>query len=238
LEQKIDTTLFQGDGRYQVWGLTREVEFDEYAEALLENLRMTIRHIREKNDWQQGDSVRLIFHVYKPLKYKEIEAIKQLVSDLVLDQYEVKFAFIDISHHHPIQLFDPSQTGKKYRSGGEDRYKGVGVPERGIARILDTRTALLHLTGPGDLKTDFQGLPRPLKIELHEESDFDDLIYLVRQIYHFTYMSWRSFSPSTEPITIAYSGMISRALGNLKSIEGWNSSVLTVGSLRNSMWFL
>jgi Piwi domain len=232
------TTLFQGDGRYQVWGLTREVEFDNYAEALLENLRTTIRHIREKNDWQIGDSVRLIFHVYKPLKYKEMDAIKKLVADLISDQYEVKFAFIDISQYHPIQLFDPRQPGQKYRSGREDRYKGIGVPERGIARILDERTAILNLTGPGELKTDYQGLPRPLKIELHDESNFDDLTYLVRQIYHFTYMSWRSFSPSTEPITIAYSGMISRALGNLKPIEGWNSSVLTVGSLRNSMWFL
>lgn len=232
------TTLFQGDGRYQVWGLTREVEFNDYANALLENLRTTIHHVRGKNDWQPGDAVRLIFHVYKPLKHKEMDAIKALVAALISDQYEVKYAFLDISHYHPNQLFDPSQPGRRYKFGQENRYRGVGVPERGIALMLDKRTALLHLTGPGDVKTDYQGLPRPLKVELHEESDFDDLIYLVRQIYHFTYMSWQSFSPATEPVTITYSRMISKALGNLKAIEGWNSSVLTVGSLRDSMWFL
>lgn len=230
------TTLFQGDGRYQVWGLTREVEFENYADALLENLHTTINHVKEKNNWQSGDSVRLIFHVYKPLKHKEMDAIKELVSKLIENQYSVSYAFLDISQYHPNQLFDPRQTGTKAKSS--QKYKGVGVPDRGIALFLDQRTALLHLTGPGDLKTDYQGLPRPLKIELHEDSDFDDLTYLVRQIYHFTYMSWRSFSPSTEPITIAYSRLISRALGNLKMVSGWNSSVLTVGTLRDSMWFL
>ncbi len=62
------TTIFQGDGRYLLWGLTREVEFDNYATALLENLRTTIQYVKEENNWQTGDNVRLIFHVYKPLK--------------------------------------------------------------------------------------------------------------------------------------------------------------------------
>ena len=81
-------------------------------------------------------------------------------------------------------------------------------------------------------------MPRPLLIEVHESSDFADLSYLARQIYHFTYMSWRSFFPGTEPVTIAYSRLIARALGNLKGVDGWNSSVLTVGQLRDSKWFL
>ena len=230
------TTLFQGDGRYQVWGLTREVEFKNYADAILENLQTTVRHVRDKNNWQPGDSVRLIFHVYKPLKHSEMGAIKALVEKLISNQYFVSYAFLDISQYLPIQLFDPRQKGTKIKAS--QKIKGLGVPDRGIALILNQRTALLHLTGPGELKTDYQGLPKPLKIELHADSDFDDLTYLVRQIYHFTYMSWRSFSPSTEPVTISYSRWISKALGNLKAVSGWNSCVLTVGSLRDSMWFL
>jgi hypothetical protein len=85
---------------------------------------------------------------------------------------------------------------------------------------------------------DYQGLPRPLLIQLHEQSDFDDIVYLVRQIFHFTYMSWRSFFPAAEPVTISYSRMIAKALGSLKPVQDWNSSVLTVGPLRGSMWFL
>jgi hypothetical protein len=233
------TTLFQGDGRYAVWGLTREVEFSDYATALLESLRTTIRHVREENDWRGGDEVRLIFHVYKPLKYKEIDAIKALVATMVSDQFSVKYAFLDLSHYHGYQLFDPSEQGVSYSSGrGSQSVKGVGVPRRGIALQLDSRTALLQLTGPAELKTASQGIPRPLRIELHKDSDFTDLTYLVRQIYHFTYVSWRSYFPAAEPVTIAYSRMIAKALGSLRPVPGWNSSVLTVGSLRSTLWFL
>jgi hypothetical protein len=233
------TTVFQGDGRYIVWGLTREVEFEEYAEALLENLHTTIRYVKDQNRWQGGDNVRLIFHVFKPLKNREIDAIKQLVRDLIEDQFLVEYAFLNLSHSHMYQIFDPSQKGVFYRTlAGQRRTKGKGVPKRGLCYQLSDRTALLHLTGPRDLKTAEQGIPRPLSVELHADSDFTDLTYLLRQIHHFTFVSWRSFFPATEPVTILYSRLIAQMLGNLNSITGWSSKVLSVGSLRNRRWFL
>lgn len=233
------TTVFQGDGRYIVWGLTREVEFESYAEALLENLHTTIRYVKGENRWQKGDNVRLIFHVYKPLKNREIDAIKRLVRNLIEDQFLVEYAFLNLSHSHMYQIFDPSQKGVPYRTlTGQRRKKGKGVPKRGLCYQLSNRAALLHLTGPHELKTAEQGIPRPLLVELHPDSDFIDLTYLLRQIYHFTYMSWRSFFPATEPVTILYSRLIARMLGNLKSVTGWSSKVLSVGSLRNRRWFL
>ena len=103
---------------------------------------------------------------------------------------------------------------------------------------LDKSRGLLHLTGPGDVKTEEQGLPQPLLVELHSESSFTDMTYLLRQIYHFTYMSWQSFFPATEPVTIKYSRLIARLLGNLNLVTGWDSTVLSVGSLRDRRWFL
>lgn len=233
------TTLFQADGRYLVWGQTREVAFEDYAAALLENLRSTIRFVRDQNNWQAGDRVRLVFHVYKPLKHREIQAIRTLVRDLAADQHKVEFAFLDISRHHDFYLFDPRQTGVSYYSPGAGRaLKGVGVPRRGECRQLGARTALLQLIGADEVKTDAQGLPRPLLIELHSDSDFTDLTYLVRQVFHFSCLSWRSFFPAEEPITILYSRLIAKALGSLKLVPGWHSDSLTVGSLRNSLWFL
>jgi len=88
------------------------------------------------------------------------------------------------------------------------------------------------------VKTGEQGAPRPLLVELHAKSDFTDLTYLVRQVFHFSFMSWRSFFPAVEPVTILYSRLIANALGNLKLVPGWSSEVLTVGSLRSSKWFL
>ena len=232
------TTVFQGDGRYLVWGQTREVPYDDYPAALLESLRTAVRYVREQDDWEAGDTVRLVFHVYKSLKKREIEATKALVRELLVDAFDVKFAFLDLSWFHPYLIFDPIQQGKTYRSGMGSKRRGQGLPARGLCLQLDERRALLHLVGPDDIKTEEQGLPRPLLVEVHADSDFTDLTYLVRQVYHFTYASWRSPLPASEPVTIKYSRMIARLLGNLKSVPGWSSAAVTTGALRGRVWFL
>jgi hypothetical protein len=233
------TTLFQGDGRYLVWGITREATFDNYPEALLESLRISIRFVKEQNRWESGDPVRLVFHVYKPLKRVEIEAAKGLVSELLSDN-PVEFAFLDLSHRHPYQVFDPSQSGRRYWSieDREHRIKGTYAPSRGTALLLGPRVALLQLVGPAEVKTWDQGLPKPLLVELHQDSDFVDLTYLVRQVFHFSFMSWRSFFPSDEPVTISYSRWISALLGNLRAVPDWDSAALNEMRDRRAMWFL
>ena len=125
------TTLFQGDGRYLVWETTKEAKFESYPQALLESLRKSIRFVQTQNRWEAGDNVRLVFHVYKPLKRIEIETVKQLVKEL-LDNYPVEFAFLDVSHYHPFQIFDRSQKGVSYQSNKTRRYglKGIYAPER------------------------------------------------------------------------------------------------------------
>ena len=233
------TTVFQGDGRYLVWGQTKEVEFEHYADALLERLRATIVHVREQNNWQPREAVRLVFHVFKPLKNAEIKAVKLLVHELVKDKHPVEFAFLDISHHHELLLFDPSQRGKPYWAGrGDRRLKGIGAPKRGRCLQIGPRSALLQLIGVDEVKTDQQGLPSPLLLQLHPDSDFADMTYLARQVFHFSYLSWRSFFPSPEPITILYSRLIASSLANLKGLPGWNSTVLASARMRSSMWFL
>ena len=233
------TTLFQGDGRYLVWETTREATFEEYPNALLTSLRNSIRFVHAQNRWEPGDNIRLVFHVYKPLKRVEIGTVKKLVKEL-LDHYPVEFAFLDISQHHPLQIFDPRQNGVPYRSfeTGRNARKGIFTPQRGTALLFGPGTALLQLVGANEVKTRGQGLPRPLLLELHPDSDFSDLTYLVRQAFHFSFMSWRSFFPSHEPVTILYSRWIARMLGNLKMVPEWDSVSLNLLRDRRAMWFL
>lgn len=233
------TTLFQGDGRYLVWETTKEATFENYPEALLESLRKSIRFVQAQNKWEAGDNVRLVFHVYKPLKRVEIETVKRLVSELLGD-YPVEFAFLDVSHFHPYQIFDPGQNGETYWSHEVRRKltKGIYAPARGTAMLLGPRTALLQLVGPREVKTWEQGMPRPLLLELHPDSDFSDLTYLVRQAFHFSFMSWRSFFPSHEPVTILYSRWIANLLGNLKTVPDWDTAALSQMRDRRAMWFL
>lgn len=234
------TTLFQGDGRYLLWGATREVEFERYAEALLNSLRTTVQYVKQQNAWRRGDKIRLVCHVYKRLRDLEVEAIKALVNELAEDDFLVEFAFLDISWHHPYHVFAPSAPGVNYYDWEYRKHltKGKGVPERGLCLQLDQWSGLLQLIGPRELKTRDQGIPSPLLIQLHRDSDYTDLVYLLRQVFHFSYMSWRSFFPSGEPITITYSRLIARLLGNLKAVSDWDSQVVTVGSLRDRRWFL
>lgn len=156
------TTLFQGDGRYLVWETTREATFDNYPEALLESLRKSVRFVQTQNRWEDGDPVRLVFHVYKPLKRVEIETVKALVSEM-LKEHPIEFAFLDVSHHHPFQVFDPGQSGVEYRSPDTRRNltKGIYAPDRGTALLLGPRTALLQLVGRGTLKPRIRACPGP-----------------------------------------------------------------------------
>ena len=233
------TTLFQGDGRYLVWETTKEATLESYPEALLESLRKSIRFVKTQNKWENGDNVRLVFHVYKPLKRIEIETVKQLVKEMLGD-YPVEFAFLDISHYHSFQIFDPRQKGIPYRSyeTSQNASRGIYVPERGTTLLLEPRTALLQLVGAKEVKTWEQGIPRPLLMELHADSDFSDLTYLVRQVFHFSFMSWRSFFPSHEPVTILYSRWIANMLGNMSTVPGWDSVALNQMRDRRAMWFL
>lgn len=104
--------------------------------------------------------------------------------------------------------------------------------------LLGPRTGLLQLVGTREVKTWDQGIPRPLLLELHRDSDFADLTYLVRQAFHFSFMSWRSFFPAHEPVTILYSRWIARMLGNLRTLSNWDGAGLRHMRDRRAMWFL
>ena len=232
------TTMFQGDGRYLMSDLTREAVFEEYTEALIESLTTTLSQVRENSRWQSGDKVRLVCHAYKRLKNCEVDAIKHVVHTLLEEEFDVKFAFLDISHAHPYYLFAPRQPGDEYGPQRARRRRGQGVPKRGTALQLDERRALLHLTGPKEVKKDSHGLPQPLLIELHHDSDFSDMTYLVRQVLHFSHMSWRTFFLATEPITVLYSHRIADLLGHLNAVSDWRNSVGVLNTLRGRRWFL
>lgn len=158
----------------------------------------------------------------------------------MLKDHPVEFAFLDLSHNHPFQVFDPSQAGVEYWSYEERRkaIKGTSAPSRGTALLLGPRTALLQLVGAREVKTWDQGIPRPMLLELHPDSDFSDLTYLVRQAFHFSFMSWRSFFPSDEPVTILYSRWIANLLANLRAVPEWDGAALAQMRDRRAMWFL
>lgn len=229
------TTVFDADGSYLLNNISREVEIEDYQSEIIRSLQQTVEEISKRNAWQKNDTVRLIFHqTFKEFRYVEIEAIKDFVSSIA--DLNVEFAFVHVGQDHPFMLFDRNQKGTPdARLYGA--IKGRMVPERGHLVVLGDRQALLTVTGARQLRTPFQGLPIPLLISINKDSTFRDISYLSRQIFEFTFLSWRAFNPTNTPVTILYSDLIARLLGQLRHVRNWNADILRT-KLRYSRWFL
>ena len=224
------TTVFSADGSYLLSNQSREADYADYPAELLRSLESCIGYVRERNGWQPEDALRLIFHVFKPLKDIEARAVKNLVQKLTGEYAKVEFAFLTVSDDHEWLLFDPNSSGYNGR--------GMGVPGRGHAIKVSRSEMLVSVTGPRDMKLRLQGLPKPLLLKLHRESTFTDMEYLASQAFRFTAMSWRRPYPSREPVTILYSDLIAGLLGHLRHVRNWNSDIVSSPALRDKRWFL
>lgn len=228
------TTVFSGDGNYLLGNATAEVMAEGYQRALLTSLENTIAELRRRFGWQRGDKLRIIFHQsFKRYKDAEAAAVKELVGQL--KDFEVEYAFVTVGDDHDWKLFEPAEKG--IQNYGQGPRKGAGVPARGRIVPLGPYAALLTLTGPWQLKTDLQGGPRPLLVAIHRESTFKSLDYIAKQVFDLSFMSWRTFMPTTRPVSIAYPNMVVKLLGDLREIPNWNPDILTT-RLRESRWFL
>lgn len=226
------TTVFSSDGSYLLTDRTAVVPFDRYSDALYETLKRAITTVRKQDNWRSTDKVRLVFHVFKPLKDTEAEAVEQTVKDLSLDN--VTFAFIHVAQSHPYLIFDNNQKGIGYR----DPKKGVLGPTRGLHIKLGDRESLVIFSGASELKQASDGMPRPCLLKLHRLSTFRDMTYLARQAFEFSGHSWRMLAPEPFPITIRYSDLIAERLSGLSSVSGWDDEAVKFGQVGKTLWFL
>ena len=236
------STFFSSDGQYLLSNKAKDVAYEEYFNELLNNLNESFNKLKEEQGWKDGDTIRLIFHIFKPIKNVEFDVISNLIA--TFKNYKIQFAFVTISKHHPFKMFDLSQVGI-YKFG---RTIGEGIPGRAANIILDEASCLIQMLGASELKTDRHGASQPLlvriqlprgnfEIEEIRATLFTDLSYIVQQIYSFTYLSWRSFLPNETPATVLYSTLISKLLGKLRTVESWNPTVLNF-NLKRKKWFL
>lgn len=228
------TTVFSGDGNYLLENRSPAVTMDEYSAALLQSLKSAIERVRQIMNWQVRDSVRLIFHAFKPFRQEQIAAIHGLLSDL--SDYEVQYAFLHVLEKHPYLLFDEGNQDGVWDARSKVK-KGRLAPSRGLWLRLGDRESLLVLTGAGEVKRPEDGMPSPLLLRLDGRSTFKDMEYLTRQIYHFSCHSWRSFLPSPLPITMLYSNLIASLLGRLCRLSKWDPQAM-LSPIGRTRWFL
>ena len=143
-------------------------------------------------------------------------------------------------------IFDPAQTGiAKY---GSTVIKGEFIPNRASNVFLDSETCIVQMFGAKELKTTKHGMSTPIQIKIRtpqgkynnnelNELLYYDLSYITQQIFSFTYLSWRSFLPGEIPATMLYSNLISKLLGKMRNVPGWDADNLNY-SLKRKKWFL
>jgi hypothetical protein len=226
------TTLFSSDGSYLLSDKTAVVPFERYADALFETLKRSITTVRKQDNWRSTDKVRLVFHMFKPPKDTEAEAIKRAVDALGLE--DVTFAFVHVASSHPYVVFDNTQKGIGYG----DLKKGVLGPSRGLHIKLGDYESLVVFSGASELKQATDGMPRPCLLKLHRLSTFKDMTYLARQAFEFAGHSWRMLSPEPFPITIRYSDLIAERLTGLDGVPGWDAEAVQFGQIGRTLWFL
>lgn len=239
------TTFFSSDGQYLLGDKVKDVSYNEYFDELIKSLRLSFKNLEKEQGWKEDDTIRLIFHIFKPIKNVEFDVISQLIKEF--EKYKIQFAFVTISDMHPFLLFNPAQKGvPKYYGSAE--LKGEYIPDRSNNVFIDSTTCLLQMFGAKELKTNRHGMTPPIQIKIRTPQTnnenslidkylFTDLSYIVQQIYSFSYLSWRSFLPHQLPATMLYSNLIAKILGKLRNIEGWDSDNLNY-KLKRKKWFL
>lgn len=218
------TTFFLNDGRYMLGERLRSVPYEEYFDELLDSLKSSIKRISKEYAWQVGQTIRIVFHVFKPMKNVEADVVRELVTSF--SNYRILFSFVTISTQHPWLMIR-----------GYNRGKSVTLCERGDNIILDQHTCLLQLRGDGDRPNKKQRPPRPVVVRIHERSTFKDIKYIVQQIHDFSYLSWRSFYPNETPVTVFYSNLIASETKKLSRVSDWKKEFLDQ-HFRRKQWFL
>jgi hypothetical protein len=69
------TTVFSGDGTYLLGNVSKECKYEGFADTVRESMLSILREIKARNNWQIGDTVRVIFHAHYPLKRLDVARI-------------------------------------------------------------------------------------------------------------------------------------------------------------------
>ena len=212
------TTVFRGDGNYLLSHVSKDCTYEEYPAVLKDTTENILREIKQRNGWNPGDNIRLIFHTYKPLKNVEIAEIAKRAAHTVGSEQTIEFAFLTVTIEHPFLVLDPAQAGIPARYGTK---KAVLCSRtRHDYATGSVHTPRLHQWPSTKSNTRTLPSPTPLLVHIHKGSTFNDLAYRSEQVLKFTGLNPRSALPARKPVSIYYSELIAK-LPRPPPMRGW-----------------
>lgn len=225
------TTFFSSDGNLLFSDNSKATDYENFFDELLLSLKSSVNKLSKDMAWKKGQTVRFVFHVFKPMKNTELMVIQELINDF--EDFSIQFAFVQIVDSHPFILFDKKSPGSR----GRDKINKDFVPLRGTNLIINDYECLLTTMGAHEIKFKGHAPSRPVLVKLHEESTFKDMHHITQQVYKFSHHSWRSLNPNHTPVTLLYATMISKLLGQFKGIPDFSSEALLT-AMKRKKWFL
>jgi biotin-(acetyl-CoA carboxylase) ligase len=205
--------IFHSDGRYLVGDCSPLSTFGDYAENLEKHLYSSLSKIISQEIINKKSEFRLVFHLFKSASKKyEIKAVENVIEKFKNENLTFKYAFVHLAYGHNFRLFS--------NNGQSNTPKGTYIE-------LSKYRSLVHFVQESTI---------PLEIEVDKRSTFEDLRYLSTQIFWFSHLSHRTFSPSKKTVTILYPSIMAGLLDKLREIDDWDK--IRAEKITNKLWFI
>lgn len=218
--------MFTSEGRYLGAHHVSNINVINHEVAVAETLRESLRVVMVEQGWRQEDEVRLIVHTFKPWKSRYIDQLRAELKTVHVGLSKV--TLVHVAENSEFLMFGRSRT-----TDGQDTL----LPSRGSVVLLGRTHALLSTIGQADL-VNKRGCPKPLSIEVHKASDFQDIRKIVEQVSHLTQNSFRTFGVNSLPVTMLYAQRMAKLLEDLADVKDWDPERLSLHDNANSLWFL
>jgi hypothetical protein len=223
------TTVFRSDGDYLLNACTPYTDIANYERRLEAVILKSVEEVADIEGIDDGGELRLIFHVYKTTGQREVRAIQNAIAKLT--RFQVEFALLHVNDSHNFKLFDRTNQGRPWK--GQADFGALIAPRRVMIEI-GPRERLINFVGPQQYRG--RGTPMPVRVTLDRSSTFRDLDYLAQQAYEFSFLSWRSFNPGHQPVTVFYSELMAGLNNRLRQVAPWNEELVRT-KLRRKLWF-
>ncbi|GBC73199.1 hypothetical protein HRbin04_00595 [archaeon HR04] len=202
---------------------TPVVEWTEYIERLSKLIEEAIIEYKKGigNENKRGSIDSIIIHLHKKPGKNEINAIEDGLKCAVQD---IPYAIVHLNEYSNFRLFDSSHSSY--------------IPCKGLYVTLSLHESLILLDGRVNNERNKVGMPRILDVRIDKRSTLDvkNFSDIFKQVYDFSFINWRGFNAAAIPVTLNYSKLIAKMVGNLNTVE-WNELIIK-RKLRDKKWFL